>query len=58
MMKRTGRSGGNEAPGRPPPPKCSSCETTLVPASVTEWQCPKTTCPKHNQPVTTGVFPS
>lgn len=57
-MKRTGRGGGNEQPGKPPTPKCDSCRTTMVPASATEWKCPNPNCEMHNQPVSTGVYPT
>ena len=57
-MNRTGRGGGNEAPGRPSTPKCDICQTQMVPASATEWKCPNDSCSAHNQPVSTGVYPS
>jgi len=57
-MKRTGRGGGNEKPGRPPTPKCGVCASKLVPASVTEWKCPNAACTEYNQPVSTGVYPT
>jgi hypothetical protein len=57
-MKRTGRGGGNQAPGRPPAPKCDCCGTTMRPASATEWKCPQTDCEAYNQPVNTGVYPT
>jgi|SaaInlStandDraft_6_1057023.scaffolds.fasta_scaffold712340_1 hypothetical protein len=58
MKNRTGRGGGNEKPGRPPTPKCGSCQTRLVKASVTEWKCPNPKCEMHNEPVSTGVYPT
>ncbi len=57
-MRRTGRGGGNEAPGRPETPKCGACNTRMSPASATEWKCTKSTCSAYNQPVSTGVYPT
>jgi len=57
-MKRTGRGGGNEKPGRPPTPECGTCGSKLIPASTTEWKCPNAACSEHNQPVSTGVYPT
>ena len=56
-MKRTGR-GNNQAPGRPPTPKCDSCRRNLRPASATEWKCGNTECPEYDKPVSTGVYPT
>lgn len=57
-MRRTGRGGGNEKPGRPPTPECASCGRKLVPASAAEWKCNNPDCDMHGQPVSTGVFPT
>jgi len=56
-MKRTGR-GKNQAPGRPPTPKCDSCHCNLRPASATEWKCGNSQCSEYDKPVSTGVYPT
>ena len=57
-MKRTGRGGGNEKPGRPPTPECPACGRKMRPASATEWKCGNSSCSEYDKPVNTGVYPT
>ena len=57
-MKRTGRGGGNQKPGRPPAPKCDDCRSPMRPASATEWKCINEKCARYGLRVNTGVFPT
>jgi hypothetical protein len=40
-----------------PAPKCDECQTSMDPASSTEWACPNTDCGKHGEPIHVGVYP-
>lgn len=55
-MNRTGRANFVKA-GVVQAPKCDHCQTTLKPASATEWKCVNSECPNHDQPLNTGVYP-
>jgi hypothetical protein len=39
-------------------PRCSECQSEMVPASSTEWRCENPDCSLHGRPFNLGVYPA